>query len=350
MKKSKFLIALMLAIPLITTSCNKNGKTESANPNTYNQQVNTPNKNTESNVNYNNNNKDFAKTEVMSDKKMTAESSNEIGNDTYNFVNPIINGDITEVNRKLTRNGSISISVEDLSGMDKSLYDIAQKYSGYIFYSNESAKADYRILDVTIKVDAQHFDKAIEEIKALGTVNSSSFSVDDITLQYVDTEASLKNLRALEERLLELIKKAERIEDLITLERELQNTRSQIESTTSQLNLLKNQVQYSTITVNIMDRKPVTQNPPESFGAKFLRNLREGTLYWISFVLSFINGIAYSWPIIILLLLLLLYLRSRGKKRLEEIKIRNEKIAEKERAIKEKNELEKTEVEKNDQD
>jgi len=87
----------------------------------------------------------------------------------------------------------------------------------------------------------------------LGNVINSQTRGEDITSQYFDTEARLKSLHIHEERLLEILKKAAKIEDVITLEKELSNIRYQIENFTGTLKKWDNLVSFATLDVEVME-------------------------------------------------------------------------------------------------
>lgn len=98
-----------------------------------------------------------------------------------------------------------------------------------------------------------NFDAAINEIRKLAIkVESEVSSTQDVTEEFTDLESQVRNLQATEAGLLKLMARAERIEDILALQRELTNIRGQIERLQGRLNFLKRRVEMSTITVALI--------------------------------------------------------------------------------------------------
>lgn len=322
--KNRFRIyALVIAGPLLFAACNK--KAEST------RKIEDKNYTKGEMVNTN------AKKEIVDNKAMNYDMAMTEGSTSGENIpiNPNINPDMNAVERKLSKNGQISLTADDISGMENKIDEIAKKYKGYIYSLDQTSRNNFRQINAVIKVEETSFDLAIEDLKALGKVNSSSFSVDDLTLQFVDTETRLNTLKAMEQRLMDLLNKATRVEDLITIESQLQSTRQQIEYTQSSLNILKNQVSYSTINITISDYKSVDQNPPQGFFERLGTNLREGLNYFTNALINLINLIAFSLPILIPLAIIFFIIRRLNIKKRREIKERNQKIVAKKQIIEE---------------
>jgi PKD repeat protein len=86
-------------------------------------------------------------------------------------------------------------------------------------------------------------------------VTSQTTSSQDVTEEYVDLTSKLKNLEATEQQLLRIMDKAEKVEDILAVERELSNTRSQIEQTKGRMQYLEKTASMSLIQVNLEQSK-----------------------------------------------------------------------------------------------
>ena len=102
---------------------------------------------------------------------------------------------------------------------------------------------------VVIRVPVQSFNEIVSQIKSVGEVRSESINGQDVTEEFVDLEAQLKNLRATETQFLEIMKRATQIQDILAVQRELMNVRSSIESMEGRMKYLSESADYSTITV-----------------------------------------------------------------------------------------------------
>jgi hypothetical protein len=107
---------------------------------------------------------------------------------------------------------------------------------------------------ITVRVPAGKFDGALGKIAKLGDLLHRNVSVEDVTDQYFDLQIRLKNLEAMRDRFEELLKKANKVEDALAVERELERVAGEIERLKGRLKLLHELVTFSTITVEFQPR------------------------------------------------------------------------------------------------
>ena len=133
-------------------------------------------------------------------------------------------------------------------------------YNGSTYYSGNTRNAD-----LTIRVPADKVDAFVEEMAAYSNVVSARETVEDVTLTYVATESRVKALQTEEARLLELMAQAETMSDLLEVEARLTDVRYELESVTSQLRTLENQVDYATVELYVSEVRELTEPEPEGF-------------------------------------------------------------------------------------
>ncbi|MDP3947564.1 MAG: DUF4349 domain-containing protein [bacterium] len=156
--------------------------------------------------------------------------------------------------RKLVKNGALSILVKAAEEAAREIQSIATRLGGFpadvrVFETAPGTKAG----TLTIRVPAERFDEAMAEVKKVAVeVESESVSAKDVTEQYVDLEAQLRNLRAEEAQYLELMKRALIMNDILSVSAKLSDARGRIERIQGQLQYLSRQVDMSTITVNLI--------------------------------------------------------------------------------------------------
>lgn len=160
---------------------------------------------------------------------------------------------------------------------------------------------------VTLRVDARRLETLSRTIAKSGTVLSQSSSSDDVTQQYVDMAARLKNLKAEEARLRGFFTKAAKVSDLLAVERELARVRGEIESMQAQVDYLKRQVARATLTVTLTEPGPVIQPSGTDWG--FVEALRRGVQGAASVITSLITVIIALAPLAVLALLVWLVVR-----------------------------------------
>ena len=185
---------------------------------------------------------------------------------------------------------------------------LAADFSGWI--DNSSLYENY--LSITIRVPAESLDAFLQMTGELGEVQSRSISADDVTDYYFDTETRLETLRILQERYTEYLKTAENMEDIISIERELNNVISEIESMERTIRRLDGQISYSTVYF-------YGELPPEEQVSGELPSIVEGLkklvygfitlIYYIG--LGLLYAVIFGVPII--LVLGLIYLVGWGR-------------------------------------
>ena len=104
-----------------------------------------------------------------------------------------------------------------------------------------------------IRIPAENLDQFISQVGEEANVTSKSETTENVTLTYVSTQSRVVALETEQQRLLELLENAENMEDLLTIEARLTDVRWELENYASQLRVLDNQVNYSTIYLNIWE-------------------------------------------------------------------------------------------------
>lgn len=107
--------------------------------------------------------------------------------------------------------------------------------------------------EVTIRVPRARFDEALKKVEASGDVVHREISAQDVTDEFVDLEARLRNARAMRDRLQQLLLKAV-VKEALEIERDLGRITGDIEAMEGKLKLLRDRIGYSTITVSFQAR------------------------------------------------------------------------------------------------
>lgn len=118
---------------------------------------------------------------------------------------------------------------------------------------------------VTIRVPAQSFDDVVKKLEKLGDVHDRNIVANDVTDEFFDLEARLKSARAVQGRLVELLAKANNVEESVTIERELGRVNQEVERLEGRLKLLRDQLAYSTITATFRPKSTEIVNKQGSF-------------------------------------------------------------------------------------
>ena len=171
---------------------------------------------------------------------------------------------VEDSNRKLIKTVEMTVETKEYDEMLAGLNEQIKAYGGYVEHMNTyngsiySGRSYSRNASMTIRVPEDKLEEFLEEVTNISNVVRRSEKVDDVTLAYVDLSSHKEALQTEQMRLLELLKKAESVEDIITIEKRLSDVRYQIESMESQLRTYDNQISYSTVYLEIDEVKELT--------------------------------------------------------------------------------------------
>ena len=175
-----------------------------------------------------------------------------------------------QTTQKLIRTVYLSAETEDmdtlLSGVEQRITELQgyvesrEVYNGSSYSSNRN-----RYAELVIRVPAENLDGFVNHLDEASNIISSRETAEDVTLDYVATQSRITALETEQTRLLELLAKAENMEDLLLIEARLTEVRAELEKVVSQLRLYDNLVDYGTIRLNITEvRQYTVVNKPET--------------------------------------------------------------------------------------
>ncbi len=166
-------------------------------------------------------------------------------------------------NRKWIITVYLHAETDDLDAMTAALDEKITALKGYvedqnIYNGSAYASRRYRSADLTVRVPADQVDNFTEQVAGIANVVSQEKNLEDITLQYVDTQSRVTALKTEQDRLLELLAQAETMADLLEIEARLTEVRYALETHSSQLRTYDNQVNYATIHLSISEVQEYT--------------------------------------------------------------------------------------------
>ncbi|MFP4619269.1 MAG: DUF4349 domain-containing protein [Spirochaetaceae bacterium] len=175
---------------------------------------------------------------------MATESTPMVKQDSADSTEP------TEVpqdgERKLVSTGSMDLVVDNLDKAESELRLSVKEMGGYIASTNRRRDS----FSMTVKIPSEKFDGFIEESEELGEVDSKQTNVQDVTDQFYDLEHRISNKEILLERFRSYLDKAEEIEDILRVERELNDTLTELESLEGSFTHLSHRISFSTLHIN----------------------------------------------------------------------------------------------------
>ena len=228
-------------------------------------------------------------------------SAEEAGSGAVTSENGI--EEVQETDRKLIRNVNLSLQTKEFDTVLDNMSQKVKDLGGYIQDSSVwGSSSDYsssRSASYTLRIPSDKLDEFIDVVETLGNVTYKNESVDDVTLRYVDVDSHKKALETEQERLLALLEKAENVEDIITIENRLSDVRYELENYESQIRLLDNQIDYSTVYVDISEVSRVTDTGKQGFFEEVASRFSDSVYVVLMGLRGFAIGILGSLPILV---------------------------------------------------
>ncbi len=157
------------------------------------------------------------------------------------------------VGRQVVRSASLDVDVVTFEDGSRALVRIAEANGGFVSDSSVS-QAEPPSGTFLLRVPAFRFGEALEQVEALGKVTGRQVRGEDVTEEFVDLRARIRNLEAHERQLITFMDRATRVTDLLAIEQELSRVRGEIEQLTGRQRFLANRVQMSTIQVTLREK------------------------------------------------------------------------------------------------
>jgi PKD repeat protein len=170
---------------------------------------------------------------------------------------PTNGGDQTiDADRMIIRTANMQLVVDDVRDTIDKITQLAQDREGYVVNSSSWKEGERVVGQITIRVPSADFNYAMGVLRSLAVeVNSETTSAQDVTEEYVDLEATLRNLEATETQLLKLMEKAVAVEDILDVQRELSRVQQDIERTKGRMQYLERTSSMSLIQVTLEQSK-----------------------------------------------------------------------------------------------
>ncbi len=154
--------------------------------------------------------------------------------------------------RKMIRNGAMDLIVKSPRDTSEKIRHLAQQFGGFLVSSETSGGEDASTASLIIRVPAARFEDARAEIRKLGLhVESEKLEAQDVTRQYVDQSARLRNLHAQEMQYLGILRQAKTVKDTLEVSDKLNEVRGEIEQQQAEFDALSKQVETVALTISL---------------------------------------------------------------------------------------------------
>ena len=222
--------------------------------------------------------------------------------------------------RKIIYNATLWLETKQFDQASADLLEAASQAGAYVQSSESSGSAERgnRSVYYTLRVPAENYSEFLNAAAQAANLIRRSESSQDVTAEYVDLEARLASLEQQRQRLDELAAQAESLEDLLAIESQRSEVQYQIESYTGQMNVLQDQISYSTVDVYLDEVTELTPQSP-SFVSRVGSAFRGSWNGFVSVVQELVIGLIYLLPFLVVaavvIALVVLLARRAAKKR-----------------------------------
>ena len=154
--------------------------------------------------------------------------------------------------RKIVQTASMRLQVREVGASFEEVGRVATSAGGFVASSSFSNQGDAQVASVMIRVPSTSYQTVLSDLRSLGVkvVNEDARS-SDVTAEFTDLDARLRNLEATEVQLLSLLSRATTIAEILQVQDRLNNTRSEIEQVKGRMALLTKLTDLATITVHL---------------------------------------------------------------------------------------------------
>ena len=156
--------------------------------------------------------------------------------------------------KKIIKNGNISVEVKDVDASYEGIMEIVQSLGGEEFNKSYNISGEYKRMELVLKIPPENlnlFQDKITEYVGAGKVRNINIRSSDITSEYYDYTARLESYQASRAQMMELLKKAQNIDETLRIQAEITHLQADIDSMQGQIRMWDKLITMATITLNI---------------------------------------------------------------------------------------------------
>ena len=192
-------------------------------------------------------------------------SNSGSGGDIYQGAPDSRDPGLPDLGLSVIKTATVTLEVKDdeLQETLQNATSSAEKYGGFVVSTSVSDDEQNPTGSIVVRVPAERFGDALADLESLGDVASESVSGQDVTQEFIDLQARLRNYVAQEAVLLKLMDEAQSVSDTIRVQNELQRVQLEIERLRGRITFLEDQTAMSTIELRVAEEGSVGAPPGE---------------------------------------------------------------------------------------
>jgi hypothetical protein len=184
---------------------------------------------------------------------------------------------IGKIQRRIVYDSQLSLVVKDYTIFESAITKLVESHRGFIAKSETNRRYESRQSGTWVaRIPAENYTDFLTAVGQLGFAESRSENAQDITAEYVDVEARIRNNQQLEQRVLEMLEeRTGKLSDVLEIERELARVRDEIERMQGRLRVLRDQSSLATITLQVREEKAYIPSAAPTLGTRVSTTWRQ---------------------------------------------------------------------------
>jgi hypothetical protein len=205
--------------------------------------------------------------------------------------------------KKIIKTADLSIQVRDLRAFASRLHATVKQSGGYLSKEEQTTNEGISENDVTIRIPVDRFEDFIVQLPAdSDKLMEKKITSEDVTGEVVDTRSRLETKKGVRERYLELLKRADKMEDIIAVQNEIDGIQEEMDRASARIAYLGHSAAYSTVNLKfyqVLDESVQEKKEP-TFVHRLVNAIREGWNGFSEFLIAFVS----AWPVWLILFLI----------------------------------------------
>ena len=228
--------------------------------------------------------------------------------------------------QKLIKRYRVTLETTEYDRTRSEISALVESYGGYFSSSSErgggtsSGRRSSRYGEFTVRIPAEKLDEFISELGGKGNVISSNLITDDVTESYYSYQSRLDALALQEQRILDMMKKADSLDYLIKLEDKLSQIRSEINELNYKLKYYDESVDYSYATISLCEVIEYTEESDVTFISRLGNAVKKTFVVFGKVVGELLIAIVWLFPFAlvcgIIAFIVVISVKRRKKKRI----------------------------------
>lgn len=221
-----------------------------------------------------------------------------------------------EQEQKIIKNADLRFETKSLDTTATTISIAIKKYRGLL--QNDTQAKEYNELrrTMTVRLPSENFEAFVADIsKGISYFDKRDISADDVTEEYIDVEARMKAKKVLEERYYDMLRKATKVEDMLSIEQQISVIRQEIDAAEGKLRYIRSRVSMSTVTIAFYKVTETNGGATESYASKAWASLKSGFNGLTGFFLVLLN----IWPVIVIFVVVYVLYKRMTRKRKQNV-------------------------------